>query len=347
MKARRRGHRWAPSSTRGSIRCASRCSTRRRSVAAPTLTALPEPLGITHARHPLRPGPHRARAERAGAGGLGARRVGELLSRVDGDRRRTRARSRRSAPTTPSSAFRCRPARTKVSLDFQDPAYRTGKTVTLVAMPARARWRCGAGARSSTADVSSEPVRERALVIVPTYNERENIRRLDRRRPRAGRAHRDARRRRRLARRHRRRSSTSIAAADPRVHVLAARAEAGAGHRLPRRLPLGARARLRLRPRDGRRLLARSRRTSRSSSRAIEDADLVLGSRYQQGRVTVVNWPIGRLLLSYFGEPLRARRHRPAGVGRDRRLQVLSPGRARGDRPRRTCDPTATRSRSR
>lgn len=32
---------------------------------------------------------------------------------------------------------------------------------------------------------------------------------------------------------------------------------------------------------------------------AIEDADLVLGSRYQEGRVTVVNWPIARLVLSY------------------------------------------------
>jgi dolichol-phosphate mannosyltransferase len=32
---------------------------------------------------------------------------------------------------------------------------------------------------------------------------------------------------------------------------------------------------------------------------AVVDADLVLGSRYQQGRVTVVNWPIGRLILSY------------------------------------------------
>jgi len=32
---------------------------------------------------------------------------------------------------------------------------------------------------------------------------------------------------------------------------------------------------------------------------AIEDADLVLGSRYLEGRVTVVNWPMGRLLLSY------------------------------------------------
>lgn len=34
--------------------------------------------------------------------------------------------------------------------------------------------------------------------------------------------------------------------------------------------------------------------------RAIESADLVLGSRYRNGKVTVVNWPIKRLLLSYF-----------------------------------------------
>ena len=33
---------------------------------------------------------------------------------------------------------------------------------------------------------------------------------------------------------------------------------------------------------------------------AVEGYDLVLGSRYLHGRVTVVNWPIGRLLLSYF-----------------------------------------------
>ena len=33
---------------------------------------------------------------------------------------------------------------------------------------------------------------------------------------------------------------------------------------------------------------------------SIQDADLVIGSRYREGRVTVVNWPIGRLLLSYF-----------------------------------------------
>jgi len=32
---------------------------------------------------------------------------------------------------------------------------------------------------------------------------------------------------------------------------------------------------------------------------AAQDADLVLGSRYLDGKVTVVNWPLGRLVLSY------------------------------------------------
>jgi dolichol-phosphate mannosyltransferase len=32
---------------------------------------------------------------------------------------------------------------------------------------------------------------------------------------------------------------------------------------------------------------------------AADDADVVLGSRYQYGKVTVVNWPIARLILSY------------------------------------------------
>ncbi len=34
--------------------------------------------------------------------------------------------------------------------------------------------------------------------------------------------------------------------------------------------------------------------------RAIQDADLVLGSRYLDGKVTIVNWPMSRLMLSYF-----------------------------------------------
>jgi dolichol-phosphate mannosyltransferase len=34
--------------------------------------------------------------------------------------------------------------------------------------------------------------------------------------------------------------------------------------------------------------------------KAVATADLVLGSRYLGGKVTVVNWPIGRLMLSYW-----------------------------------------------
>jgi dolichol-phosphate mannosyltransferase len=34
---------------------------------------------------------------------------------------------------------------------------------------------------------------------------------------------------------------------------------------------------------------------------AFEEADVVVGSRYVDGRVTVVNWPMSRLLISYFG----------------------------------------------
>ena len=40
---------------------------------------------------------------------------------------------------------------------------------------------------------------------------------------------------------------------------------------------------------------------------AATKADLVVGSRYLQGRVTVVNWPIARLILSY-GANIYARR---------------------------------------
>lgn len=32
---------------------------------------------------------------------------------------------------------------------------------------------------------------------------------------------------------------------------------------------------------------------------AVQDADVVLGSRYRDGKVTVVNWPMSRLMLSY------------------------------------------------
>ena len=34
--------------------------------------------------------------------------------------------------------------------------------------------------------------------------------------------------------------------------------------------------------------------------KAVETADVVIGSRYRDGRANVVNWPVSRLLLSYF-----------------------------------------------
>ena len=145
--------------------------------------------------------------------------------------------------------------------------------------------------------MSSEPARERALVIVPTYNERENIRRLV-----------DA-----VLRQDGRlevlvvddgspdgtgQIVAELEAADSRVHLLEREKKMGLGTAYI----AGFRWAL---ERDYQYVLEMDADFSHDPShlpqflRAIEDADLVLGSRYQQGRVTVVNWPIGRLLLSY------------------------------------------------
>ena len=139
---------------------------------------------------------------------------------------------------------------------------------------------------------------ERALVIVPTYNERENIRRLiaqvleqderlevlvvDDGSPDGTGALVD-----------------ELAAAEPRVHVL---------HRA-RKLGLGTAYLAGFRwalERDYAYVFEMDADFSHDPAHlpqflaAIEDADLVLGSRYRNGKVTVVNWPIARLLLSYF-----------------------------------------------
>jgi dolichol-phosphate mannosyltransferase len=145
--------------------------------------------------------------------------------------------------------------------------------------------------------VSSEPPRERALVIVPTYNERENIRRLI-----------DA-----VLRQDGRlevlvvddgspdgtgQIVAELEAADPRVHLLEREKKMGLGTAYI----AGFRWAL---ERSYQYILEMDADFSHDPAhlpqflRAIESADLVLGSRYQQGRVTVVNWPIGRLLLSY------------------------------------------------
>ena len=145
--------------------------------------------------------------------------------------------------------------------------------------------------------MSSEPARERALVIIPTYNERENIRRIidsvlkqdgrlevlivdDGSPDGTGQI------------------VTEIQGVDPRVHLLERERKMGLG---PAYIA-GFRWAL---ERDYQYVLEMDADFSHDPGhlpqflRAIEDADLVIGSRYQQGRVTVVNWPIGRLILSY------------------------------------------------
>ena len=137
----------------------------------------------------------------------------------------------------------------------------------------------------------------RALVIVPTYNERENVRRL----------------------------IDAVLAKDPRLDMLIVDdgSPDGTGaivqeiqavnprvHLLPRPRKMGlgtayiAGFRWAL-ERDYAYVLEMDADFSHDPTHlpqflaAIENADLVLGSRYQEGRVTVVNWPINRLILSY------------------------------------------------
>ena len=139
--------------------------------------------------------------------------------------------------------------------------------------------------------------RERALVIVPTYNERENVARLIeavlRQDPRlevlvvddgspdgTGRI------------------VDTLATADPRVHALHRPSKMGLGTAYLAGFKWGI-------ERAYDYLLEMDADFSHDPAHlpqflaAIRDADLVLGSRYQGGRVTVVNWPISRLILSY------------------------------------------------
>jgi dolichol-phosphate mannosyltransferase len=146
---------------------------------------------------------------------------------------------------------------------------------------------------------------EKALVIVPTYNERENIERLidlvlaqderlemlivDDGSPDGTGAVVDG-----------------IVATNPRVHVLHREKKLGLGtaYRAGFKWALGG---------DYTYVLEMDADFSHDPLHlpqflaAAENADLVVGSRYQEGRVTVVNWPIARLILSY-GANIYARR---------------------------------------
>ncbi len=142
------------------------------------------------------------------------------------------------------------------------------------------------------------PGKERALVIVPTYNERENIARL----------------------------IETVLAQDPRLEVLVVDdgSPDGTGEIVTEIMTVNSRVNILRRPRKmglGTAYVAGFRwALERDYSfifemdadfshdpghlpdflRAIENADLVLGSRYRDGKVTIVNWPIDRLILSYF-----------------------------------------------
>jgi len=139
----------------------------------------------------------------------------------------------------------------------------------------------------------------RLLVIIPTYNERENVPRVVPRvlsqDPRIdvlivdddspdGTAD--------LAR--------EMAEENPRVHVLRRTGERGLGPAYIEGFRWGL-------ERDYELLFEMDADLShppRHLPAFIEEAgesDVVIGSRYTGGRVTVVNWPIRRLLLSYFG----------------------------------------------
>jgi dolichol-phosphate mannosyltransferase len=138
----------------------------------------------------------------------------------------------------------------------------------------------------------------RALVIMPTYNERENLTRIvelvlaqdprldmlvidDASPDGTGRV------------------ADEIAAARPRVHVQHRSGKLGLGTAYLEGFRWGL-------ARGYARLLEMDADFSHDPAhlpqflRAIEDYDVVLGSRYLNGRVTVVNWPMSRLLLSYF-----------------------------------------------
>jgi dolichol-phosphate mannosyltransferase len=141
-------------------------------------------------------------------------------------------------------------------------------------------------------------VPERALVVIPTYNERENVARI----------------------------VNTVLAQDPRLDVLVvddgspdgtgeiAEALAGANGRVnvlrrERKLGLGTAYLTGFRwalEREYELVFEMDADFSHDPAhlpeflRSIQEADLVLGSRYRDGKVTVVNWPIGRLLLSYY-----------------------------------------------
>lgn len=139
----------------------------------------------------------------------------------------------------------------------------------------------------------------RMLVIIPTYNERENLPRIvplvlgqdprihilvvdDDSPDGTGKV------------------ADDIAAAEPRVSVLHRQGKLGLGPAYLAAFKWGL-------ERDFALLCEMDADLSHPPKQLPEfikkakDADVVIGSRYNEGRVTVVNWPMSRLLISFFG----------------------------------------------
>ena len=88
-----------------------------------------------------------------------------------------------------------------------------------------------------------------------------------------------------------------LAATDPQVHVVHRAGEGGPRQGLPRRLRDRPRRGLRRGRRDGRRRLAPARAAARRCSPPWASADLVIGARWVRGG-EVRNWPVHRKVLS-------------------------------------------------
>ena len=151
--------------------------------------------------------------------------------------------------------------------------------------------------RTPTPERGAIAVGERGLVIVPTYNESENITRIvprilnqdprlevlvvdDNSPDGTG------------------QMADELAAAEPRVHVLHRAGKQGLGKAYLAGFAWAL-------ERDYEYIFEMDADFSHDPGHlpeflaAISQVDLVLGSRYRDGKVTVVNWPMSRLILSY------------------------------------------------
>ena len=204
--------------------------------------------------------------------------------------------------------------------------------------PDRARGR--AGGRAMTAGERTDL--GRVLMVVPTYNEADNLEWIVGRLREAQPDRRRARRRRRLTRRHRGPGRRAGVGGPGRPRA-APEGEGRSGRGVPRRVRLGTRGRLRRRRRDGRGRLA----PARAAGPAADGA----GGRRPGHRVPVGPGRVRRQLAPAARaavpgrQPLRPAAARHRGPRRHRGLPAVPPLRAGEDRPRRPCAPPATSSR--